>query len=66
MLVGLTNVAVVQIVQALAIAFWCLIAVALVSARRHLPRTKVESLWDALMVTVLVVYAIVMKIYFST
>ena len=62
----MTNVAVVQILQALAVAFWLLLAVAVVVARRHLPRTKVEPLIDVVMVAVLVVYAIVMKIYFST
>lgn len=62
----MTNVAVVQMLQALAVIFWFLIAVAVVIARRHLPRTKVEPLIDIAMVVVLVIYAVVMKIYFST
>ena len=62
----MTNVAVVQMLQALAVAFWLVIAVAVVVARRHLPRTKVEPLIDVVMVVVLVIYAVVMKIYFST
>ena len=62
----MTNVAVVQILQALAVIFWLVMAVAVVVARRHLPRTKVEPLIDVIMVVVLVIYAVVMKIYFST
>ena len=62
----MTNVAVVQILQALAVIFWLVMAVVVVVARRHLPRTKVEPLLDVVLVVVLVVYAIVMKIYFST
>lgn len=66
MLIGITNVAVVQIVQALVIIFWCLIMLAVVAARRHLPRTKIEPLIDVTMVVVLLIYAVILKIYFST
>lgn len=66
MLTGIDNLAVVQILQFLVLGFWVLIAVALVTARLHLPKTKVEPLLDFLMVAVLVIYAAVFKIYFST
>lgn len=66
MLTQIDNVAVVQVLQFLVLGFFVLIGCAVVTARLHLPKTKVEPLWDFLMVAVLVIYAVGLKIYFST
>ncbi|MCQ2382082.1 MAG: hypothetical protein MJ054_02140, partial [Clostridia bacterium] len=62
----MTNLAVVQILQFLVLMFFLLVAVAAFSARLHLPKTKCEPLIDVLLVTVLLIYAVVLKIIFST
>lgn len=66
MLTGIDNLAVVQLLQGLVLCFWGLIAVALVTARLRLPKTKIEAVLDFIMVAVLVIYAVGFKIYFST
>lgn len=66
MLTGWSNVALVQIVQGLAIVFFVLVVLTAVRARLRLPKSRLDPLWDILLVTVLFIYALVMKIYFST
>ena len=66
MLTVIENVAVVQLLQFLVLVFWLLIVGGVVTARLRLPTTRVEPLLDFLMVAVLVIYAAVLKIYFST
>lgn len=66
MLVQMANTAVVQIIQAVLLAFFVVLCMAVVNARLHLPKTKVEPLLDVGMVLVILVYAVVLKIYFST
>ena len=65
-LVGMENTALVQVIQFLVLAFFVWIVVAAVSARVHLPKTKWEWGLDILLVAVLLVYAVVLKIIFST
>lgn len=62
----MTNTAVVQIIQFLVLVFFVWVAVALWSARLHLPKTKCEPLLDILMVTILLIYAVTLRIMFST
>lgn len=66
MLTLLGNTALVQILQFLVLGFFLWIVVAACSARVHLPKTKCESLIDILFVAVLTIYAVVLKIIFST
>ena len=66
MLTGWSNVALVQVVQGLAIVFFVLVVLTAVRARLRLPTSRLDPLWDILLVTVLFIYALVMKIYFST
>ncbi|MCM1404552.1 MAG: hypothetical protein NC133_03600 [Prevotella sp.] len=62
----LTNTAVVQILQFLVLVFFLWVVLAACSARLHLPKTKCEPLLDVLLVAVLLIYAVVLKIIFST
>ena len=62
----ISNTALVQIVQFLVLLFFAWVAVAAFSARVHLPKTKWEPLIDIGLVTVLLIYAVVLKIIFST
>ena len=62
----LTNTAVVQILQFLVLVFFIWVAIAACSARLHLPKTKCEPLLDVLLVTVVLIYAVVLRIIFST
>lgn len=62
----LENTAVVQILQFLVLVFFVWVVVAACSARVHLPKTKCEPLLDILLVVVLLIYAVVLKIIFST
>lgn len=62
----MTNTALVQILQFLVLAFFVWVVVAACSARVHLPKTKIEPLIDILLVAVLLVYAVTLKIIFST
>ncbi len=62
----MTNTALVQIVQFLVLVFFLWIVVAAFGARIHLPKTKFEPLLDIWLVTVLLIYAVALKIIFST
>ncbi len=62
----MTNTAVVQILQFLVLVFFVWVVVAACGARVHLPKTKCEPLLDILLVVVLLIYAVVLKIIFST
>ena len=62
----ITNTALVQILQFLVLVFFVWVVVAACSARVHLPKTKIEPLIDILLVAVLLVYAVTLKIIFST
>lgn len=62
----MTNTALVQILQCLVLVFFLWIVVAAWSARMHLPKTKFEALIDVLFVVVVLIYAVVLKIIFST
>ncbi len=62
----MTNTAVVQILQFFVLVFFVWVVVAACSARVHLPKTKCEPLLDILLVLVLLIYAVVLKIIFST
>lgn len=66
MLTGWSNVALVQIVQGLAVVFFVLVVLTAVRARVRLPKSRLDPLWDILLVAVLFIYALVIKIYFST
>lgn len=66
MLTSLTNTAVVQILQFLALAYFVLIAVACCGTRLRLSKTKFEPVLDVLLVVVVLIYAVVLKIIFST
>lgn len=66
MLTSLTNVALVQIVQFLVLVFFVWVVIAAFSARLHLPKTKIEPVIDILLVATLLVYAVTLKIIFST
>ena len=65
-LTTIQNTALVQICQFLVLVFFVWVAVAAVSARVHLPKTKWEPFIDILLVGVLLIYAVVLKIIFST
>ena len=60
------NTALVQIVQFFVLLFFAWVVVAAFGARAHLPKTKCEPLLDIGLVTVLLIYAVVLKIIFST
>lgn len=60
------NTALVQLIQFLVLGFFVLLMVAAGSARVHLPKSKWEPLWDILLVVVLLIYAVGLKIIFST
>lgn len=62
----LGNTALVQICQFLVLVFFCWVVVAACGARVHLPKTKCEPLLDIVLVAVLLIYAVVLKIIFST
>ncbi|MBQ7973830.1 MAG: hypothetical protein IJ295_02640 [Clostridia bacterium] len=62
----MTNSALVQVLQFLVLVFFVVLVVAVWSARIHLPKTKIEPLIDILLVAVLLVYAVGLKIIFST
>lgn len=62
----MANTALVQILQFLVLGFFVCVVVAAWSARIHLPKTKCETLLDILSVVVLFIYAVVLKIMFST
>jgi|GEM_PF-3612591 len=62
----MTNTALVQILQFLVLGFFVWVTVAASSARAHLPKTKCEPLIDVLLVAVLLIYAVTLKIIFST
>ncbi len=62
----LTNTALVQILQFLVLSFFVLIVAAVVNARLHWPKIKCEFILDILLVIVLLIYAVVLKIFFST
>ncbi len=62
----MANTALVQVIQCLVLLFFVLVLVAMCSARIHLPKTKIEPLIDFWLVTILLVYAITLKIIFST
>lgn len=62
----MTNTALVQILQFLLLGFFCWLVVAACGARLRLPKTKCEPVIDILMVLVLLIYAVVLKIIFST
>ena len=62
----MTNTAVVQILQFLVLGFFVWVVVAAWHARLHLPKTKCEPLLDILLVVVLLIYAVALKIIFST
>ena len=66
MLTLISNTALVQVLQFLVLVFFLWVAVAAFSARVHLPKTKIEPLIDVLLVAVLLVYAVTLKIIFST
>ncbi|MBO4726651.1 MAG: hypothetical protein J5598_03580 [Clostridia bacterium] len=66
MLTLMTNTALVQILQFIVLIFFVWVAVAAWSARLHLPKTKVEPLFDISIVVVLLIYAVTLKIIFST
>ena len=65
-LTTIANTALVQFLQFLVLCFFVWVAVAACSARLHLPKTKIEPVLDILLVAVLLIYAIVLKIIFST
>lgn len=65
-LTTMTNTALVQILQFLVLVFFVWVAVAACSARMHLPKIKFEALLDIWLVVVLLIYAVVLKIIFST
>ncbi len=58
--------AVVQIIQFLVLLFFCWLTVAVWCARLHLPKTKFEPVLDFACVVVLLIYAVVLRIIFST
>ena len=62
----LANTALVQILQCLVLGFFFWVAIAACSARLQLPKIKWEPFFDVLLVVVLLIYAIVLKIIFST
>ena len=62
----MTNTALVQILQFLVLVFFVWVVVAACSVRVHLPKTKIEPLIDILLVAVLLLYAVTLKIIFST
>ena len=62
----MTNTALVQILQFLVLLFFVWVAVAAISARVHLPKTKFEPVIDVILVAVLLIYAVTLKIIFST
>ncbi|MDR1917931.1 MAG: hypothetical protein LBQ05_03010 [Christensenellaceae bacterium] len=66
MLVGLSNFALVQFIQILAVVFFICVSVAVVSVRCHLPKTKFEGLIDILMCVIILIYAVTLKINLST
>ena len=65
-LTTMSNTAVVQILQFFVLVYFLLVVVVASSARIHLPKTKVEPLLDIWLVTILLIYAVVLKIIFST
>ncbi|MBO5229436.1 MAG: hypothetical protein J6B20_01405 [Clostridia bacterium] len=52
--------------QFLALTYFVLIAVACCGTRLRLPKTKFEPVLDVLLVVVVLIYAVVLKIIFST
>ncbi len=62
----MTNTAVVQILQCLVLMLFVWFVVAAWGVRLSLPKTKCEGLVDVLLVLVLLIYAIIFKIIFST
>ena len=62
----MTNTAQVQILQFLVLGFFLWIVVAAFGARVRLPKIKCEPVVDILLVAVLLIYAVVLKIIFST
>ncbi|MBR4418587.1 MAG: hypothetical protein IKT33_01130 [Clostridia bacterium] len=62
----MSNTALVQVLQFLVLLFYLWVVVAACSARVHLPKTKIEPIFDVLLVAILLVYAVALKIIFST
>ncbi len=62
----MSNTALVQVLQFLVLLFYLWVVVAACSARVHLPKTKIEPIIDVLLVVILLVYAVALKIIFST
>ena len=62
----MSNTALVQVLQFLVLLFYLWIVIAACSARVHLPKTKIEPIFDVLLVVILLVYAVALKIIFST
>lgn len=62
----MSNTALVQIIQFLVLLFFIWVVVAACGARIHLPKTKFEPLIDIWLVLVLLIYAVSLKIIFST
>ena len=66
MLTGISNFALVQFIQVVVFLFFVWVAFGIVRARIRLPKTKIEPVLDILMIFTILVYAVVLRIIFST
>jgi len=65
-LTAIHNFALVQFIQVIIFIFFIVLSVVIVSVRLHLPKTKIEPVIDIVMVFTIFVYAVVLRIIFST
>jgi arginine exporter protein ArgO len=66
MLVDISNFALVQFIQVLAVIFFVCISISVVSVRLRLPKNRFGSLIDILMCVIILIYAVTLKINLST
>jgi hypothetical protein len=66
MLADITNFALVQFIQILAVLFFIAVLSAVIFVRLHLPKNKFDAIIDILMRIIILIYAISLKINLST
>jgi hypothetical protein len=66
MLVGIQNFALVQFIQILAVAYFCLVLFVAVATRLKLKKTRIDPIIDILMCVIILIFAISLKINLST
>jgi hypothetical protein len=66
MLTQISNFAIVQFIQMTVVVFFVFISTAIVCVRLKLPKNKVEWLADIIMCLIILIYAVVLNIFFST